>query len=141
MSDVETAVRRFFQRVWNEGDVEAAGDFLASEFTSHNSFNVPIGGPDDYGRGVLKFRQAFPDLVTTLDDVFAVGDRLAVRGTDRATHGGEFMGRAATGRTVTMTWIEIFAIRDGKAVEGWVETDMQHLLDQLSGSPARTADA
>jgi len=132
MSDVETTVRSFFQRVWNEGVVEAAGDFLAPEFTSHNAFNVTISGPTEYGQGVLQFRRAFPDLVTTLEDVFAIGDRVAVRGIDRATHQGEFMGRAASGRTVTMTWIEIFRLVDGKAVEGWVETDMQHLMDQLS---------
>ncbi len=132
MSDIETAVRRFFQRVWNEGDVEAAADFLAPEFASHNSFDATIVGPAQYGQGVLQFRQAFPDLVTTLEDVFAVGDRVAVRGIDRATHRGEFMGRAASDRQVTMTWIEIFHLRDGKAVEGWVETDMQHLMDQLS---------
>ena len=132
MSDVESAVRTFFQRVWNEADVEAASDFLAPEFTSHNTFDTTISGPTEYGQGVLQFRQAFPDLVTTLEDVFAVGDRVAVRGIDRATHRGEFMGRAASGRTVTMTWIEIFRLRDGKAVEGWVETDMQHLMDQLS---------
>jgi len=132
MSDVETAVRSFFRRVWNEGDVEAASDFLAPDFTSHNAFDMTISGPTEYGRGVLQFRQAFPDLVTTLEDVFAVGDRVAVRGIDRATHRGEFLGRAPSGRTVTMTWIEIFRLRDGKAVEGWVETDMQRLLDQLS---------
>src|SRR6478609_11513160 len=121
MSDVENAVRSFFQRVWNEGDVEAAADFLAPEFTSHNTFDVTISGPTEYGQGVLQYRQAFPDLVTTLEDVFAVGDRVAVRGIDRATHRGEFMGRAATGRRVTITWIEIFRLQDGKAVEGWVE--------------------
>jgi len=132
MSDVETAVRTFFQRVWNEGDVEAAGDFLAPEFISHNTFEIRISGPTEYGRGVLQYRKAFPDLVTTLEDVLAVGDRVAVRGIDRATHGGEFMGHAASGRTVTTTWIEIFRLQDGKAVEGWVETDMQHLMDQLS---------
>ena len=132
MSDVETAVRRFFQRVWNEGEVEATNDFLAPEFISHNTFDMTISGPTEYGQGVLQLRQAFPDLVTTLEDVFAVGDRVAVRGIDRATHRGEFMGRAASGRTVTMTWIEIFRLRDGKAVEGWVETDMQHLMNQLS---------
>ena len=132
MSDAETAVRRFFQRVWNEGDVEAAADFLAPEFASHNSFDVKVVGPTEYGQAVVQFRHAFPDLVTTLEDVFAVGDRVAVRGTDRATHRGAFIGRAATGRRVTMTWIAIFQLRDGKAVEGWVETDLQHLLDQLS---------
>jgi len=132
MSDIENAVRRFFQRVWNEGDVEAADDFLAPEFTSHNSFDVPLRGPTEYGQAVLQYRQAFPDLVTTLEDVFAVGDRVAVRGIDRATHRGEFMGYAPSGRMVTTTWIEIFRLQDGKAVEGWVETDMQRLVDQLS---------
>ena len=42
------------------------------------------------------------------------------------------MGHARSGRHVTTTWIEIFPLRDGKAVEGWVEMDMHHLLDQLS---------
>jgi predicted ester cyclase len=132
MSELETAVRRFFQRVWNEADIEAAADFLAPEFISHNSFEVSIVGPLDYGRAVLQYRQAFPDLVTTLADVFAAGDRVAVRGIDQATHRGEFMGRPPSGRTVTTTWIEIFRIQDGKAVEGWLETNMQHLLDQLT---------
>jgi steroid delta-isomerase-like uncharacterized protein len=133
MSDVETAVRRFFQRVWNEGDVEAAADFLAPEFASHNSFGVKIFGPIEYGQSVLEYRKVFPDLVTTLEDVFASGDRVAVRGIDRATHRGEFMGHPASGRRVATTWIEIFHLQDGKAVEGWLETDMQSLVDQLSG--------
>ena len=60
MSDVETAVRNFFQRVWNEGEVEAAGDFLAPEFISHNPFDVTLRGPTEYGQGVLQYRQAFP---------------------------------------------------------------------------------
>ena len=132
MSDVESAVRSFFQRVWNEGDVDAAAVFLAPEFTSHNPFDVTLRGPTEYGQGVLQYRRAFPDLVTTLEDVFAVGDRVAVRGIDRATHRGEFMGHAPSGRHVTTTWIEIFRLRDGKAVEGWVEGDMRHLVDQLS---------
>ena len=41
------------------------------------------------------------------------------------------MGRAATDRP-TATWIEIFRIQSGKAVEGWVETDVRRLLDQIS---------
>src|SRR5690349_5058773 len=114
MSDVETAVRSFFQRVWNDGEVEAAGDFLAPEFTSHNSFDITISSPAEYGEAVLQYRHAFPDLVTTLEDVFAVGDRVAVRGLDRATHRGEFMGHAGSGRSVTTTWIEIFRLQDGK---------------------------
>jgi predicted ester cyclase len=132
MTDVEADVRRFFEEVWNKGNAAAAGDFLAPEFTSHNAFNVSVLGPDQYGRAALDYRRAFPDLVVTLEDVFATRDRIAVRGIDRGTHQGEFMGRPATGRQVTSTWIEIFRIDAGKAVEGWVESDMRTMLDQLS---------
>jgi predicted ester cyclase len=81
---------------------------------------------------VLDYRTAFPDLTVTLEDVFASRDRIAVRGIDRATHCGQFMGRTATGRQVTATWIEIFRIESGKATEGWVESDTRRLLDQIS---------
>jgi predicted ester cyclase len=98
----------------------------------HNTFDVAVLGPDEYGRAVLDYRTAFPDLTVTLEDVFASGDRVAVRGIDRGTHQGEFMGHAATGRQMTATWIEIFRIHSGKAVEGWVETDTRRLLNQIS---------
>jgi predicted ester cyclase len=132
MANLEADVRRFFEEVWNQGNVIAAGDFLAAEFTSHNTFDVTMLGPDEYGRAVLDYRTAFPDLIVTLEDVFTSEDRVAVRGIDRGTHQAEFMGRAATGRPVTSTWIEIFRIHSGKAVEGWVETDVRRLLDQIS---------
>ena len=132
VSDVEVSVRRFFEQVWNQGNVAAAADFLADEFTSHNTVDVTVLGPSDYGQSVLAYRVAFPDLRTTLEDVFASGDRVAVRGTDRGTHRGDFMGRPATGRQVTSTWIEIFRIESGKAVEGWLEMDSRRLLDQIS---------
>jgi steroid delta-isomerase-like uncharacterized protein len=130
--DNKTAARRFFEEVWNRGDVSRAGEFLDAHFVSHNSFDVSILGPDEYGKAVTAYRAAFPDLSVTVEDVFAEGNRVAVRGTDRGTHHGEFMGRPASGRTITSTWIEIFQMEGGKAVEGWVESDSKRLLDQLA---------
>ncbi len=128
----KAAVRRFFEDAWNKGDVTQVKAFLADEFVSHNSLNLTIQSSDDYCRGLVAYRAAFPDLITSVEDVIAEGDRVVVRGTDRGTHKGEFMGKAASGRFVTTTWIEIFRLESGKAVEGWVETDTKGLLDQLS---------
>ena len=141
MTDQENkaAARRFFEDGWNTGDPAHLKAFLADEFVSHNSFNVSIQSSDDYCRGVVDYRTAFPDLVTTVEDVVAEGDRVVVRGTDRGTHLGEFMGHAASGRSVTTTWIEIFRMESGKAVEGWVETDIKGMVDQLS--PEMPTDA
>ena len=130
--DNKAAVRRFFEDAWNKGDVAQVKAFLADEFVSQNSLNFTIQSSDDYCRGLVAYREAFPDLITSVEDVIAEGDRVVVRGTDRGTHQGEFMGRPASGRFVTATWIEIFRMESGKAVEGWVESDTRMLMDQLS---------
>jgi len=130
--DSKAAVRRFFEEGWNKGDLDEVKAFLADEFLSHNSLGFAIQSSEDYCRGIVAYRRAFPDLVTTVEDVVTEGDRVVARGTDRGTHRGEFMGRAASGRLVTTTWIEIFRMESGKAVEGWVETDTKSLIDQMS---------
>jgi steroid delta-isomerase-like uncharacterized protein len=130
-SEAVSAARRFFDEVWNHGNVAAVRDFLADDFVSHNSFDLQINGAEEYGRGVTLFRSAFPDLVSTVEDAFAAGDRVAVRGTDRGTHRGQFLNFPPTGRQVTVTWIEIFRMENGKAVEGWVESDTGRLREQM----------
>ena len=138
MSDDElrTAVRRFFEEVWNKGNVSETDAFLAPEFVSHNSFAVRIVGPREYGAAVTDYRAAFPDLHTTLEDVLVDGDRVVVRGTDRGTQRGGFMGIPASGREVTTTWIEIFRMENGKAAEGWLEADTATLRNQLVAEPS-----
>jgi steroid delta-isomerase-like uncharacterized protein len=130
------AVLRFFDEVWNHGEVARVNDFLAAGFVLHNTMGVSVMGPDEYGQGVIAYRSAFPDLTTTIDDIVAEGDRVAVRGTDRGTHQGPYMGRPASGREVTVTWIEIFRIENGLTVEGWLEFDAKRLLDQLDDPSA-----
>ena len=137
MSDEElrAAVRRFFEEVWNKGNVGETEAFLAAAFVSHNTFDVRIVGPGEYGGAVIDYRAAFPDLHTTLEDVLVDGDRVVVRGTDRGTHRGDFMGFPASGREVTTTWIEIFRMENGKAAEGWLESDSAALRNQLVPEP------
>jgi steroid delta-isomerase-like uncharacterized protein len=128
----KAAARRFFEDGWNTGDPAPLKAFLADDFVSHNSLGFSIQSSDEYCRGVTAYRAAFPDHVTSVEDVIAEGNRVVVRGTDRGTHQGEFMGHPASGRLVTVTWIEIFRMESGKAVEGWVESDTKSLIDQLS---------
>ena len=55
-------------------------------------------GPGGVRQLVMNVRRAFPDLVETIDDLVAEGDRVALRLTLRGTHGGPFRGVEATGR-------------------------------------------
>ncbi len=75
---------------------------------------------------------AFPDLVHTVEDLIAEGDRVVLRATDRGTHQGEFLGLPGTGKQITVTAIAIFQIVDGKMTEIWEEADLAGLTQQIT---------
>ncbi|MDX6326966.1 MAG: hypothetical protein QOK15_3320 [Nocardioidaceae bacterium] len=130
----ETVVRRFFEIVWNQGDVAQVDAFMAPDFVSHNGFQVAISDSDGYAEAVLMMRRALPDLHTTLEILVADGDYVCVRGRDHGTHLGELFGRPGSGRELTTSWIEIFRMREGKLAEGWLETDTAGFFGQLAAA-------
>ena len=82
------------------------------------------------------FRAAFPDLHVTLEDVFGEGDKVATRGYFTGTHQGEFNGIPATGKQVKVSYIDLWRLENGKAVDNWVQMDMIGLMQQLGVIPA-----
>jgi predicted ester cyclase len=77
-------------------------------------------------------RHAFPDLRADIEDIVAAGDKVAVRLRFRGTHSGEFLGFAATGRTVEYVSHEFYRVAGGLIAEEWICADMATLLRQLS---------
>ncbi len=55
-----------------------------------------------------------------------------VRTTPAASPAGTVSARPVAKPRVVSPWIEIFHTEFGKAVEGWLETDICKLLDQIS---------
>src|SRR5689334_12209801 len=84
----------------NPDDLKAV---LAPDFVGHD---LPPGLPPG-PEGLILFRkkanQAFPDQkIEEMEDLIAVDDKVVARFTMTQTHKGEFMGLAATGKTVTI---------------------------------------
>src|SRR3712207_2936841 len=95
-----------------------------------------IPGSRSSGRDGLKdlialYRGAFPDLRSTIEDVFAEGDRVAYRWTARGTHLGEWAGISPTGNHITAAGITIFRVTNDKIVEGWVSVDLTRSEEEL----------
>jgi steroid delta-isomerase-like uncharacterized protein len=127
----KAVVRRFIAEVWNAGNLDVAEQLV------HPGYEVPgVGpGPEAVKRNVRTFRAAFPDLTSTVDDLIAEGDRVAVRLTLRGTHLGTFRGIAATGKRVTMQEMAFWRLVDGKLHTGWFQADMLGLRVQLGALP------
>jgi hypothetical protein len=89
---------------------------------------------------VSGFYKAFGDIAHKVEDMIAEGDKVLVRTTDSATHIGEFMGLAPTGKTVKFGELHLFRMKDGKIVEYWIQEDFLWMNQQL-GMELRPVEA
>jgi steroid delta-isomerase-like uncharacterized protein len=128
-------VRREYEQGVNQGDFDVRNEALASNYVGHFSGLPPIQGIEAFKQFTSAFFTAFPDLQTTIEDLIAEGDKVAVRQTWRGTHTGNFQGIPPTGKQVTFSSLEVYRVIGGKLAEEWVELDMLGLLQQLGVIP------
>jgi steroid delta-isomerase-like uncharacterized protein len=126
---------RFFEEVVNKGELAVIDELFAANFVDHSA--PPGIAPDreGYKQFFAMTHSAFPDFHSTLEDMFAEGDKVVQRFTARGTHKGEWMGIAPTGKQITIPGIAIHRIAGGKIVEDWVSMDMLGALQQLGVVP------
>jgi len=128
-------LRNFYSEAFNKHNVDAVGQFIATNVVSHS--NPPEAqGLEGVKQLLSMYFAAFPDLKVTIEDMIAEGDKVVARFTMTGTHKGEFMGIAATGKKVTVTGIEILRIAEGKLVEHWEAFDELGMMQQLGTIPS-----
>jgi steroid delta-isomerase-like uncharacterized protein len=128
-------VRRFFDEVWNKGNLGAMGELLSADHIAHDPIAGDMRGIELERAQVLGYRNAFPDLRFILDDVLVSGEKVAVRWSVTGTHDGEIMGVPPTGKTHSLTGITISRISNGKIVESWVEWNTLQFAQNLGIAP------
>ena len=123
-------VRRY-QEIYNRNDLDALSEVVSEDLLTPKIMpGIPTGmeGAKAAHRIMLA---GFPDYQTTIDDLFAEGDKVAARITMSGTNTGSFMGIPPTGKYVSFTGIYIARLANGKIVEHWGEEDGVSLLQQL----------
>jgi len=133
-SNIENIIRRYFVEWANRGDSAVADELMATNLVFRNP-PVAINSLEDFKKLMATLHAAFPDSRFTIEDQIAQGDKAAVRWTLRGTHQGEFQGRRPTGRTMTVTGINLFRIADGKIQEITVNMDLLGQAEQLGWLP------
>lgn len=128
-------VRRFIEN-FNAGRL----DKIDEEFDESYVLDFP-GGPAGAGKAGIRqatrdFRAAFPDLSFSTDDLFAESDRAAWRWTMTGTHKGNLGPFPPSGRSVRLSGISLFQLRDGRIERDCVRADMVGLLGQIGAIPA-----
>ena len=134
MSDNEALIRRWFEEVWNSGRSDAIDEMFAEEGIAHGLSGVdgePLHGPAAFKVFHENFRNAFPDIVVTVEQTVSEGDLLAARCTARGKHTGDGLGFAATHAQMEITGMAMVRIKGGKIVEAWNNFDFMAMHQQL----------
>jgi predicted ester cyclase len=122
--------RQWFTEGWT-GNL-ALADGIFSEELRTNGVHVGVAGPAGRIRDRLT---GFPDLTTSIEDMFVCGDKLAVTLIWRGTHTGDYGGVAATGKHVEVRDTAIWHFRDGQVTEILTLQDQFAFLKQIEYLP------
>lgn len=126
----EATYRRLMEAV-GAGRAEEADELLAAEFVDQNPMPGQSPGPAGFKEWMRAARAAFPDLTATVEDVVAGNDRIAARVRYRGTHGGTFLGIAATSTEVDFEAFHIARFQNSRVVEWWGTADLLGALLQI----------
>lgn len=127
----KAVVRRFIEEVQNEKNWDAFDELNADDFVN---LSAPPGVPSDREGGKMflgAFLNAFPDCHVTVDDMIAEGDRVVTKKTFTGTHTAELNGIPPTGKRVSIQYVDILRLRDGKIIEHWLSMDQLNFMQQL----------
>ena len=136
--DNKSLVRHLVEEGFNKSNLAAIDELLADNFIDHNPLPglPPLPpGPAGFKQLATMFRTAFPDLLYTIEDMVADGDKVVIRYSACGTNTGELVGMPPSGEQVAVTGFDMFRITNDRIVEWWHCDDYLSLLQQLGMLP------
>jgi steroid delta-isomerase-like uncharacterized protein len=130
------AVRRFWEG-FNAHNLDIWDKVCASDFVNHDpGLPTPNADLPTIKRTIADLLfTAFPDMVSSEEDLIVEGNKVIVRRTLRGTHTGAFMGVAPTGKKIEVGGVWLAHLSDGKIQEQWVYFDALGMLQQVGALP------
>lgn len=131
-------VKRWFEDLFNRGNVSVADEILAADVDYHGPPSLSpraVTGSEDIKEYVQVYGTAFPDLTYAVEDVSEGEDELRVRWSATGTHESDLFGMEPTGETFTVSGINTFAIEDGRITEIHAQWDTLKMVQELGVVP------
>ena len=125
-----------FADIMNSHDANRFAELVSEDYVNHNPAVAP-------GRAGLiavmsHWFGALSDTSVTVEDAFAVGDRVVGRYTYRGRHTGPFFGAPASGADITLRSIDIWRVENDRFVEHWDELNLLEVFQQMGAIPMQS---
>jgi len=133
IEDNKAVIRRLIEVV-DRGDCDAMDELFAPDFANHALGGIQKG-LEPLKAIVRAIHETIPDGTTTIEDMIAEGDKVALRRTLSGTHQGStlpmFAGIRPAGKPIEWRFIHIYRLRDGKIVDHWAQRNDLEVLQHL----------
>jgi steroid delta-isomerase-like uncharacterized protein len=128
-----SVMERWYREVWREGKNEIIYEVLAPDASLHGQVapDVELKGPEGFVAFAERIRNTFPDTEVTVEDIFAVDDKVVARWVVTGTHSGHDLGVPPSGKRIRIAGVTIARFDNGKIVEGWDNWDRLGMLEQI----------
>jgi steroid delta-isomerase-like uncharacterized protein len=131
--------RRLIEEAFNQGNLDVIDEASADNFVDHE----PQMGDQDREaakQSIAAYRDAFPDIHITIEDIFAVDDKVVYRWSGDGTFENEMMGLQPTHeKGDPVRGITIDRFEGGKVVESWSQWDTLTFMRDIGAIPQEAA--
>ena len=132
VEEQNTALFRHFIEELNKGNTEVFSEIFASDYAYYFPSNTEEPLSLEETQEMVKTHLiSFPDYNWTIEELFAVKDRVIARISIAGTFTEDYYGIPATGNKVQSSAIFIVRIENGKIVEQRKEQDVLNIMEQL----------
>ncbi len=128
-------VSRIWNEIWNKGALDVSDEVFTQDYLGHLPI-MTVHGPEEFKNMVRVYLAAFPDVHLSVEDAFAIGDRVTVRWISRGTHRGPMMGIPPSMKKIEVMGISIFRMENGKVAEEWEGFDTLGMMQQIGAIPS-----
>jgi predicted ester cyclase len=129
-------VEAFYERIWNNGDLEAASELLTSDFAFRGSLGADFRGVQAFTGYVRSVREPLEGYRCDILECVSEGNRAFAKMRFGGRHVGMFRGYAATGKPVHWLGAALFRFEGSAIAELWVLGDLVSLDAVLKANQA-----
>lgn len=128
-----------FADIMNSHDPNRFAELVSENYVNHNPYVEP--GLTGLVGFMKHWFDTLSDTRVTVEDAFAIGDRVVGRYTYRARHTGPFVGVPASGTELTMRSIDIWRFENDRFVEHRDELNLLETFQPMGAIPMQRGEA
>jgi len=132
MTQPTDIVRRFYEDIWNKGNLDAIDDVCHHRMAFRGSVGDSKHGHEGFADYVRSVRGALTEYRCDIEDIVTEGNRIFAKMKFSGVHSGEFLGFAPTGKRVEWAGAALFRIEDRLITDLWVLGDVHGLIGRLT---------